>query len=153
MDPAINNVFQDSLSGYFFGPRGIDFWEENDGTWTAYAADFEQSLVTRWTNPGLTAIIVVDNGKALISEFELRQNYPNPFNPATKIPFRLRNSAHVKLVIYNVNGQVVKTLVNEGLPAGSYEYEFNANGMASGTYFYRITVDGSTLTKRMMLLK
>lgn len=171
IDPATNNVFQDSLgknitevdTGYVVGdippgptfaaPRGIDFWEENDGSWTAYTADYDGNVVKKWTNPGLTGIIVVDNGEALISEFELRQNYPNPFNPATKIPFRLRNSAHVKLVIYNVNGQVVNTLVNEKLAAGSYEYEFNASEMATGTYFYRITVDGSTLTKRMMLLK
>jgi hypothetical protein len=153
LDPSINNVFQDSLVGSFQAPRGIDFWEENDGSWTAYAGDFDGSVVTKWTNPGLTGIIVVDNGKALISEFELRQNYPNPFNPTTSIPFKLRNSAHVKLMIYNVNGQVVKTLVNERLSAGSYEYDFNASGMASGAYFYRITVDGNTLTKRMMLLK
>jgi sugar lactone lactonase YvrE len=153
MDPGINNVFQDSLPGPFFGPRGVDFWEESDGSWTAYAADFENSIVTRWTNPGITGIIVVDNGKALISEFELRQNYPNPFNPATSIPFSLSRTADVKLVIYNVKGQVVKTLVNERLQQGSYEYEFDAAGMASGTYFYRLTFDGKTQTKRMMLLK
>lgn len=171
INPTTNNVFQDSIGanitrvdtnftigdtppgGTFVSPRGVGFWEENDGSWTAYTADFDGNVVKKWTNPGLTGIIVVDNGKALISEFELRQNYPNPFNPATKIPFQLRNSAQVKLVIYNVNGQVVKTLVNEKLSAGSYEYEFNASDMASGAYFYRITVDGNTLTKRMMLLK
>jgi Secretion system C-terminal sorting domain len=171
IDPATNNVFQDSIgkniteidTGYVLGdippgaafaaPRGVAFWEENDGSTTAYTADFDGNVVKKWTNPGITGVIVVNNGEALLREFELRQNFPNPFNPATKIPFRLRNSAYVKLVIYNVNGQVVKTLVNEKLSAGSYEYDFNASEMASGTYFYRITVDGNTLTKRMMLLK
>jgi len=171
IDPATNNVFQDSLGknilevdtsyaagdippgGTFAAPRGIDFWEESNGSWTAYTADFDGNVIKKWTNPGWTGIIVIKNGEALISEFDLRQNYPNPFNPATSIPFRLRRSADVKLVIYNVTGQLVKTLVNERLQAGSYEYEFNASDMASGSYFYRITVDGQTLTKRMMLLK
>lgn len=172
IDPNENYTFQDSLGfnlgiaypdsapsgaapegGNYWSPRGVDFWEENDGSWTAYTADFDAGVVKKWTNPGLTGIIVVDNGKALISEFELRQNYPNPFNPTTSIPFSLRRSANVKLVIYNVNGQVVKTLVNERLQAGSYKYDFDASDMASGSYFYRITVDGQTLTKRMMLLK
>ena len=172
VDPNANGVFQDSIGvnlgiaypdsaptgaappgGAYWSPRGVAFWEETNGSWTAYTADFDAGVVKKWTNPGLTGIIVVDNGEALISEFELRQNYPNPFNPTTSIPFKLRNAADVKLVIYNVNGQVVKTLVNYRLQAGSYEYEFNASDMASGNYFYRITVDGQTLTKRMMLLK
>ena len=171
IDPAVNNAFQDSLGkniievdpnatpgapppgGTYFSPRGVGFWEENDGSWSAYAADFDGSVIKKYTNAGLTGIIVVDDGNALISEFDLRQNYPNPFNPATSIPFSIRHAADVKLVIYNVNGQVVKTLVNERLQAGSYEYEFNASDMASGTYFYRLTFDGKTQTKRMMLIK
>lgn len=171
IDPATNNVFQDSLGrniteidtnyvpgavpagGTFAAPRGVAFWEETDGSWTAYTADFDGNVVKKWTNPGLTGIIVVDNGSALISEFDLRQNYPNPFNPSTTIPFSLSRAADVKLVIYNVRGQVVKTLVNERLQTGRYEYEFNAAGMASGTYFYRLTFDGKTQSKRMMLLK
>ena len=171
IDPAVNNVFQDSLGknitevdtnaapgtipagGTFFSPRGVAFWEENDGSWTAYTADYDGNVVKKYTNAGLTGIIVVDDGNAMISEFDLRQNYPNPFNPATSIPFSIRHAADVKLVIYNVNGQVVKTLVNERLQAGSYEYEFNASDMASGTYFYRLTFDGKTQTKRMMLIK
>jgi hypothetical protein len=166
IDPAVNNAFQDSLGfniggtpvppapgNGFWAPRGVAFWEETDGSWTAYTADFDGNMVKKWTNPGLTGIIVVDNGEALISEFELRQNYPNPFNPSTSIPFSLSRTADVKLVIYNVKGQVVKTLVNERLQQGSYEYAFDAAGMASGTYFYRLTFDGKTQTKRMMLMK
>jgi hypothetical protein len=171
IDPAVNNVFQDSLGrniteidtnfvvgsippgATFAAPRGVAFVDGNDGYWYAFTADFDGNVVKKWRNPGFVGIIEVDNGNALISEFDLRQNYPNPFNPTTSIPFSLRRAADVKLVIYNVRGQVVKTLVNERLNAGSYEYDFDAAGMASGTYFYRIFFDGQNQTKRMMLLK
>lgn len=173
IDPAMNNVFQDSIGknytevdtlpapgtdpppgGTFFAPRGIDFWEENDGTWTAYTADYDGGVVKKWTNPDpFSGSIIVDNGNAFIKEFELRQNFPNPFNPTTSIPFTLRKAANVELQIYNVNGQLVTTLVNKRMAAGSYEIPFDASSLASGTYFYRVKFDGKTQTKRMMLLK
>ena len=172
IDPATNNDFQDSIGqniaeidtnyvpgdlppgGTYLSPRGIDFWEENDGTWTAYTADFDGNAVKKWTNPDpFTGTIIVDNGAARISQFELRQNYPNPFNPTTTIPFTLRKTANVKLQIYNVNGQLVTTLVNKRMAAGSYEIPFDAGKLASGTYFYRVKFDDKIQTKRMMLLK
>lgn len=166
IDPAQNNVFQDSIGHQiggtpappapgdgFWSPRGIDFWEDTDGTWYAYTADFDAGVVKKWRNDAWLGIILVNNGEALIREFDLRQNYPNPFNPSTSIPFSLRRTADVRLEIYNVQGQLVKILVNERLQAGSYEYEFDAINMASGTYFYRLTFDGKSQTKRMMLLK
>jgi hypothetical protein len=89
----------------------------------------------------------------LPTQFALRQNYPNPFNPVTTVSFDLPRSSHVELVVYNVLGQEVATLVNETLPAGRYVRTFTAGTLASGTYFYRIAAGSFLETRRMMLLK
>jgi hypothetical protein len=81
------------------------------------------------------------------------ENYPNPFNPSTMIKFSVPVSGHVTLSVYNVRGELVKTLVDEAMDSGVYEEAFNANGLASGTYFYRVTGEGFTKTAKMVLLK
>ncbi|MBD3258877.1 T9SS type A sorting domain-containing protein, partial [candidate division GN15 bacterium] len=84
---------------------------------------------------------------------ELRENYPNPFNPSTQISFALPVASRVRLTVYNVLGQVVTTLIDQDLPAGDYETTWHAERNASGVYFYRLTTDGTTLTRKMLLLK
>jgi hypothetical protein len=84
--------------------------------------------------------------------------YPNPFNPSTRIEFKLHAPAQVKLQIFNLNGQLVKTLVNGRLPGGSHQRTWrgaNHEGehVASGTYLYRLQVDGKMKTGRLFLLK
>ena len=89
-------------------------------------------------------------------DFSLSQNYPNPFNPNTKIEFSLKNSSHIKIVVYNSAGKEVKVLANEVLSAGSYESELDASNFSSGVYFYRMFVDGKTdanLSRKMVLVK
>ena len=93
-------------------------------------------------------------------EFELFQNYPNPFNPTTTIKFSVESAsgrtgdpARVTLKVYDVLGRDVATLVNDNLPPGSYEVTFNAEGLASGVYFYRLRAGEFTHTKRMVLMK
>lgn len=85
--------------------------------------------------------------------FELKQNYPNPFNPVTNIEFSIVKSGFVNLVIFNALGQEVSTLVNQDLKAGSYKYDFNASGLPSGTYYYRLTSGDFTQTNKMILVK
>ena len=92
------------------------------------------------------------------AEYSLLQNYPNPFNPATKIKFDILSNvkgqkSNVKLTVYDLQGKEVETLVNEILKEGSYEYEFNGNGLSSGTYFYRLEAGDFNDVKRMILLK
>jgi hypothetical protein len=70
--------------------------------------------------------------------FILYQNYPNPFNPATVIKFDNPSASLVNLVIYDILGKEIEILVNEELPAGSYEFSWNASSYSSGIYFYRI---------------
>lgn len=87
------------------------------------------------------------------TDFSLGQNYPNPFNPSTTIAFALPADAKVSLRVYNTLGEVVSTLVDDVMPAGQHQAVWNASGMPSGLYFYKIETAGMSMTKRMMLVK
>jgi uncharacterized delta-60 repeat protein len=97
----------------------------------------------------------------LVNEFRLEQNYPNPFNPSTKIKYTIpsviasgaKQSHFVSLKIYDALGNEVATLVNEYKQGGSYEIEFNAAGLSSGIYFYKLQAGGFIETKKMILLR
>ncbi len=92
-------------------------------------------------------------GNEIPRQFNLKQNYPNPFNPVTNIEFDIAKTSFVKLEIYNSLGQEVKTLVNEELTAGSYKVDFDASGLTSGAYFYRLVTDSYVKTNKMILVK
>ncbi len=90
--------------------------------------------------------------------FSLEQNYPNPFNPKTKIKFSLpsagqSHSLNVQLVVYDILGKEVTTLVNEQLQPGIYNVEWDASNIPSGVYFYQIKTLGFTDTKKAILIK
>jgi len=85
--------------------------------------------------------------------FELSQNYPNPFNPSTTISFNLPKSGVVKLRVYNLMGEEVKTLVEGYREAGIYKVNFNAEELASGMYLYRLDTNGFTETKKLLFMK
>lgn len=88
-------------------------------------------------------------------DISLYQNYPNPFNPETKIRFSIPESSIVTLNVFDINGRLVKTLIqDEKLPAGIYETSFNAGELSSGIFFYKINVEGKYFkTRKMVLLK
>ncbi len=88
-----------------------------------------------------------------IKKYKLAQNYPNPFNPATSISYELPNDGYVSLVVYDVLGKVVKSLVDEQKQAGRYTSTFNASNLPSGIYFYTLKSSSFTSTKKMMLIK
>ncbi|MBZ0202283.1 MAG: T9SS type A sorting domain-containing protein [Ignavibacteria bacterium] len=92
-------------------------------------------------------------GNEVPNRFNLKQNYPNPFNPVTNIEFEIAKSGPVNLVIFNSLGQLVSTLVDQDLKPGSYKYDFNASGLPSGSYFYRLTAGDYTKTNKMILVK
>jgi hypothetical protein len=86
-------------------------------------------------------------------EYRLYANYPNPFNPATKIRFDLPSASESKVTVFDLTGQLVEVLVDSKLSAGTYEVDFNASGLSSGVYFYKIETSGFSDTKKMMLVK
>ncbi len=86
-------------------------------------------------------------------EYQLQQNYPNPFNPATTIQFSLPVSGEVQLVIYDILGRKVETLVDGYKNAGHHEAVFNAGELSSGVYLYQLRAGEFVNTKRLMLVK
>ncbi len=86
-------------------------------------------------------------------DFRLEQNFPNPFNPSTTIDFSLPARAQTRLVVYNTLGQEVAVLVNGELESGMHSARFDAMGLPSGTYFYRLTAGANMHTGKMNLLK
>jgi len=85
--------------------------------------------------------------------YELKQNYPNPFNPTTEIAFTLANQENVSLVVYNIIGQEVATLISSPMSAGSHAVKFNAANLSSGIYLYRLKAGNFVSIKKMILLK
>ncbi len=96
---------------------------------------------------------IVQKGKDIPKSYVLGNNYPNPFNPTTKISFGLPRSSNTKLIVYDLLGREVITLVNDKLEAGNYNVEWNAGNYSSGIYFYRIESGDFVQTKKMVLLK
>jgi hypothetical protein len=149
----------------------------------AVAANTEQLLAPNWVNIGESELMVIidegidgvvddtiyiannspldvddEQGSVLPYRFDLAQNYPNPFNPSTRIEYALPERAHVKIEVYNVLGQRVRTLVDKEQSAGWYEAVWNgraADGepVASGVYLYRFRAGDHVQTKKMLLLK
>ena len=92
-------------------------------------------------------------GSTIPVKYELYQNYPNPFNPSTTIKYDLPKESSVKLVVYDILGREVATLVNEIKKAGSHQVIWNANLYASGLYFCRLLTEGYNSTKKLLLMK
>ena len=80
-------------------------------------------------------------------------NYPNPFNPSTTITYIVSGESHIRMVVYDIIGREVQTLVNGSMPAGQHQIMFDGNGLASGIYIYRLDLSGEVHTGKMMLLK
>ena len=108
---------------------------------------------------------VKSTDQELVNDYKLYQNYPNPFNPATKIQYSIPVAAlseaevpKVRIVIYDIVGREIGTLVNEEQIPGNYEVEFsihsdNGRNLSSGIYYYQLTVNNFTETKKMLLIK
>ena len=86
-------------------------------------------------------------------QYALEQNYPNPFNPNTKISYSIPEDGFVKLAVYNLLGEVVATIVNAFQKADRYEVNFNASGLSSGVYLYKIEASNYTASKKLVLMK
>lgn len=86
-------------------------------------------------------------------KFKLKQNYPNPFNPTTRIEYTIPYNGVVNLIVYDINGREISSLVKESKQAGYYSVDFDGSNLSSGIYYYRIIAGNYKVTKRMMLIK
>ena len=107
------------------------------------------------------AIRIVEIGKYEVNTepisdiigYRLGQNYPNPFNPTTEISYTLPQASFVRVEVFNNVGQKVADLVAQEQPAGNYTVTFDASGLSSGVYFYKLTTPSFSQTKKMLLVK
>ena len=147
------NVLIDRLNDYR-SPRGKLIWTVNvtDGTDTTYS-NIRYSV---FVEGKFIALSVVDT--FIPKEFSLSQNYPNPFNPKTRIQFDIPKSSHTTVIVYDLLGNKVATLIDENIMPGRHTLSWNAvndfnRKLPSGIYFYQIQAEGFIDTKKMLLLK
>jgi len=138
------------------GFERIKFINDSVG-WALLQYYSSNCVLLKTTTGGLTFVNQINSG--MPKSFSLSQNYPNPFNPVTKIKFQIPpftkggSGGFIKLIIYDILGKEITTLVNEQLKPGSYEAEWDGSDFASGIYFYSLVTDDFTETKRMVLIK
>jgi hypothetical protein len=117
---------------------------QEDGRWGTAFGSFSLPLVP---------IVPGDSPTEIADKFSLSQNYPNPFNPMTTIRYSLPKKSQVKILIFDILGKKVKTILDEYKSAGHHQVTFNAGSLTSGVYFYKIEADGFTEIKKMVLMK
>jgi len=131
-------------------PRAIAFSPGGD---TAYVGAFNSGTAPSLQMFKRVPTSVRPDPEAVPTGYRLDQNFPNPFNPSTEIKFSIEESGLTTLVVYDLLGQEIQTLVNENLSRGAYTTSFNASKLSSGTYLYRLTSGGVSITKKMVVLK
>ena len=127
-----------------------------EGVWKIKITDAASGDIGRLTEWGIMLKSTVGIHKIegeVPNKYSLNQNYPNPFNPSTTINFQIPKSGFVKLVVYDINGRELETLVNENVSEGKYSVKFDAEKYSSGVYFYKLSSNDFVDTKRMILLK
>jgi len=105
------------------------------------------------TTTGGQFVGISNSGNEAVENYKLYCNYPNPFNSQTIIKYQLSKSSNVKIVIYNYMGQEIETIVNEYKNKGSYNVKWDASGLASGVYFYKLIADDYIYTQKAVLIK
>ena len=139
LETGFYTVFVDRL-GFSSDSTSINVADLN----TTYEVDFNLTQMY---------VGIISNNNILPEGYGLFQNYPNPFNPSTRIKFQLPESKFVSLVIYDITGREIQTLVNRKLTRGEYIYDFNAGNLPSGIYFYSLITENYNKTKKMVLIK
>ena len=131
-------VFVDESHGWILGDNGNLFYTNNNG--------------------GIITNVERVNTEQIPNAIKLYQNYPNPFNPVTTIKYSIKSKvksekSNVKLIVYDVIGNEIATLVNEQKSTGNYEVKFDASNLSSGIYYYQLTTGNFVKTNKMILLK
>jgi hypothetical protein len=156
-------VGTDSLGVFLFNDDGDSLGSRNDGLANLNIHTLtidNNNYVYAGTDNGvwrrsLSDITSVEEEQfdEIPTEFSLSQNYPNPFNPSTRIKYQVSSNSFVSLVVYDILGNEIETLVNEEKSVGIYKITWNAASMPSGVYFYHLKAGEFTSVKKMILLK
>jgi len=122
------------------------------------ANQYMQEFKKRYNEAGgintfIIPVVDVEDDASAVLSYSLYQNYPNPFNPVTTIRFEVPFSQHVELSVFDMLGREVKVLYNDEAPAGIVTVDFNAVGLSSGVYFYRLKTENFNASKKLLLLK
>jgi len=147
-------------------PTGTGFFVGGYGTSASFIGKMDEFRMWRraltpaevsstWNSDlgGCGIVGITPNSNEIPANYSLSQNYPNPFNPVTNIKFAIPTTGYVKLVIFDVLGREIASLVNDNMTAGSYTVDFDASSLSSGVYFYRLDAGDFTQTKKMLLVK
>ncbi len=151
--PAIDAGHPDSLDAVLDCGEGLGTARADMGY---YGGRYSEMIVD----------VANENRNEIPTKYDLSQNYPNPFNPTTTIAYSIpsviarspandgkQSAVNVTLIVYNILGQKVATLVNKQLSPGNYSTKFNATNLSSGIYFYRLQAGSFVATKKMILMK
>ncbi len=171
-NPIVDIYFVNENLGYLCGFFGWFYRTTNGGlNWAQITVPAQNNIrsIHHNNNTGVTYLLgaggmILKSTNGSVTGFEqtgnnnptgyyLSQNYPNPFNPVTNINFSIPNEQFVTLLIYDMLGREVETLVNENLTAGTHNVDWNAANYTSGVYFYRLISADHSETKRMVLVK
>lgn len=149
-----NNLGNNYISFLSFNP--IALTSTPFKTWYGFSSKSPQMQTLFWFFNRITPSVKED--LVDLKKFSLSQNYPNPFNPSTTIKYSIpvadaKFASITKLLVYDILGRKVGTLVNQELKPGNYEVKFNASGLSSGVYYYRLISGSYQLSKKMLLIK
>jgi len=160
-----DDVKRNKLNNSFIRNKTVNFFNKIDTSWIYHywapnigfisskimIADSTLRKQVLFEYNILASVTMDEVGKPF--NFFISQNYPNPFNPTTKIEYSVPHSSNVVIKVFDILGKEIETLVNEEKSIGSYEVEFNAAGLPSGIYFYRLQDGNYIETKKMVLIK
>ena len=127
-------------------------WDSDSFPFTKLASGDASAPVFEWTNSG-QSFEVAPISVTPSAQVALRGAIPNPFNPTTAISYALPQAGHVTLMVYDLSGREVATVVNGWRDAGSHQVTFDGSALASGVYVYRLTANGQTSSAKMILMK
>lgn len=150
-EPYLGQQIQHSIE--FTIPAGV---VKENCELIAYMQNPVTKVVTATSKVGLgnsPSSIREKTEELIAGSYSLQQNYPNPFNPATTIRYRIARAEQVRLELYSSTGELVKTIVNEKQAAGEHAVKVQADELASGLYFYKISSGAFTETRKMLLIK
>jgi hypothetical protein len=143
----VNSYTDYNIYGAGSGPYDVEYkLKAIDRTY--HVSEFSSTVSLDWGNSMQKRGFVASN-----LEYNLIGNYPNPFNPQTKIRFSIKETGKVLLTVHDILGTHIATLIDEVKPQGKYEVTFDGGTLPSGTYIYRLTSNGFTSVKKMLLTK